>query len=116
MKLAFGKPEYKTIIESKLVSILLLFWLYFLNNFEGHCCCDVFQGIPCLHNEIVMEVTWGIQHLMRSLVPQEKAEVAKDDRFPMSQGLKMFLKSRYGFDVEPAMVSSIVGVAMLSVL
>ena len=115
MKLAVGKPEYKTIIESKLVSILLLFWLYFLNNFEGHCCCDVFQGIPCLHNEIVMEVTWGIQHLMHTLVPQEKAEVAKDDRFPVSQGLKMFL-SRYGFDVEPEMVSSMIGVAMLSAL
>ena len=53
---------------------------------------------------------------MRTLVPQEKAEVAKDDRFPMSQGLKMFLKSHYGFDVEPDMVSSMVGVAMLSVL
>jgi hypothetical protein len=32
MKLAVGKPEYKTIIESKLVGILLLVWLYFLDN------------------------------------------------------------------------------------
>jgi nucleolar protein 58 len=68
-----------------------------------------------VHKEIVMEVMWGIQHLMRTLVPQEKAEVAKDDRFPVSQGLKMFLR-RYGFDVEPEMVSSVIGVAMLSAL
>lgn len=33
----------------------------------------------------------------------------------MSQGLKMFL-TRYGFDVEPEMVSSMVGVAMLFAL
>jgi hypothetical protein len=33
----------------------------------------------------------------------------------MSQGLKMFL-SHYGFDVEQEMVSSMVGVAMLSAL
>ena len=66
-----------------------------------------------MHNEIVMEVMWGIQHLMRTLVPQEKAEVAKDDRFPMSQGLKMFLSR---FDVEPEMVSSMIGVAMFSAL
>jgi len=52
---------------------------------------------------------------MHTLVPLEKAEVAKVDRFPMSQGLKMFL-SRYGFDVEPEMVSSMVGVPMLSAL
>ena len=52
---------------------------------------------------------------MRTLVPQEKAEVAKVDRFPRSQGLKMFL-SRYGFDVEPEMVSSMIGAAMLSAL
>jgi nucleolar protein 58 len=32
MKLAVGKPEYKTIIESKLVSILLLVWLYFFEQ------------------------------------------------------------------------------------
>ena len=70
-----------------------------------------------MHNEIVMEIMWGIQHLMHTLVPVplEKAEVAKVDRFPMSQGLKMFL-SRYGFDVEPEMVSSMIGVAMLSAL
>lgn len=72
MKLAVGKPEYKTIIESKLVSILLLVWLYFLNNFEGHCCCDFFQGIPCTHNEIVMEVMWGIQRLMHKCLKKKK--------------------------------------------
>lgn len=48
-------------------------------------------------------------------MPKEKEKVAKDGRFPMSQGLKMFL-TRYGFDVEPEMVSSMVGVAMLFAL
>lgn len=46
-KLAVGKPEYKTIIEAQL-------------------------GIPCLYDELVMEVMWGIKNLMHSLVPEEK--------------------------------------------
>ncbi|CAL4968998.1 unnamed protein product [Urochloa decumbens] len=79
MKLAVGKHEYKRIIESKL-------------------------GITCAHNDIVMEVMWGIQHQMHKLVRKEKAEVAKEDRLPMSQGLKTFLRS-YGFDVKPEMVN-----------
>ncbi|CAL4887432.1 unnamed protein product [Urochloa decumbens] len=79
MKLDVGKPEYKTIIESTL-------------------------GITCVHNGIVMEIMWGIQHLLHKLVPKEKTEVAKEDRLPMSQGLKMLL-SRYGFDVKPEMVN-----------
>ncbi|CAL4968911.1 unnamed protein product [Urochloa decumbens] len=79
MKLAVGKPEYKMIIESAL-------------------------GITCVHNGIVMEIMWGIQHLLHKLVPKEKAEVAREDRLPMSQGLKMLL-SRYGFDVKPEMVN-----------
>jgi len=79
MKLAVGKPEYKMIIESDL-------------------------KITCVHNEIVMELMWGIQHLMHRLLPEEKAEVAKEDRLPMSQGLKMCLR-RYGFDVKPEMVN-----------
>ncbi|CAN6247521.1 unnamed protein product [Urochloa humidicola] len=79
MKLAVGKYEYKTIIESKL-------------------------GITCVHNDIVMEFMWGIQHQMHRLVRKEKAEVAKEDRLPMSQGLKMLLSS-YKFDVKPEMVN-----------
>ena len=62
-----------------------------------------------------MELMWGIQHLMHRLLPEEKAEVAKEDRLPMSQGLKMCLR-RYGFDVKPEMVSSVVSIAMLSAI
>lgn len=47
---------------------------------------------------------WGMQHLMHRLVPGEKSELPKEDRVPMSQGLKMFL-SGYGYHVEPEMVS-----------
>ena len=85
----------------------------FVKNFEHHCCCDFFQQIPCVHDELVMEVMWGIQHLIRELVPEEKSELSKEDRLPMSQGLKLFL-SRCGYDIEPDMVSSVVGVTMLS--
>ena len=62
-----------------------------------------------------MELMWGIQHLMHKFVPEEKVEVAKEDRLPMSQGLKMCLR-RYGFDVKPEMVSSVVSIAMLSAI
>jgi len=62
-----------------------------------------------------MKLMWGIQHLMHKFVPEEKAEVAKEDRLPMSQGLKMVLR-RYGFDVKPEMVSSVVSIAMLSAI
>jgi len=62
-----------------------------------------------------MELMWGIQHLMHKFVPEEKVEVAKEDRLPMSQGLKMVLR-RYGFDVKPEMVSSVVSIAMLSAI
>ncbi|KAM0880405.1 hypothetical protein ACQ4PT_033592 [Festuca glaucescens] len=78
-KLVVGKPEYKSIIETRL-------------------------GIPCLHDEIVMELMWGMKRLMRSLVRSEKSELHKEDRLPMSQGLQMLL-SRYGFHVEPEMVN-----------
>jgi hypothetical protein len=63
-----------------------------------------YQGIPCLHDEIVKELMWGMKRLMRSLVRREKSELPKEDCLPMSQGLQMLL-SRYGFDVEPEMVS-----------
>ncbi|RCV16298.1 hypothetical protein SETIT_3G126700v2 [Setaria italica] len=43
--LAVGKPEHKTIIESKL-------------------------KIPCLYNDAVLEIMWGIKNLMKSLVPR----------------------------------------------
>ena len=47
---------------------------------------------------------WGMQHLMHRLVPGEKSELPKEDRVPMSEGLKMFL-SGYGYNVKPEMVS-----------
>ncbi|XP_062200507.1 uncharacterized protein LOC133903204 [Phragmites australis] len=79
-KLAVGKPEYKRIIETSL-------------------------KIPCLCDEAVMEVMWGLKNLMRRLVPKEKSELTKEDCLPMSEGLKKVL-SRYGFDdVKPEMVN-----------
>ena len=104
-KLAVGKPEYKRIIETSLVSVKLPCLLMFVNNFEHLFCCHFFQGVPCLFDETVMEVMWGLKNLMHSLVPQEELKLTKEDRLPMSQGLKMFL-DRYGFDVKPEMVSS----------
>lgn len=78
-ELLVGKPEYKSIIETSL-------------------------GIPCRHDELVMEVMWGMQRLMPSLVRREKSELPKEDHIPMSQGLQMPL-SLYGFDVKPEMVN-----------
>ena len=51
-----------------------------------------------------MEVMWGIKNLVHSLVPEEKSQLAKEDRLQMSLGLKMLL-NRYGFDVKPEIVS-----------
>jgi hypothetical protein len=56
-----------------------------------------------------MELMWGIQHLMHKFLPQEKVEVAKEDCLP--KGLKMLLR-RYGFDVKPDMVSSVVSIVV----
>ncbi|CAL4956025.1 unnamed protein product [Urochloa decumbens] len=77
--LVVGKPEYKTIIETNM-------------------------GVPCLWDETVMEVMWGLKNIMPSLVPQEKSELTREDRLPMSQGLKRLLNG-YGFDVKPEMVN-----------
>uniref|UniRef100_A0A0E0M376 Uncharacterized protein n=1 Tax=Oryza punctata TaxID=4537 RepID=A0A0E0M376_ORYPU len=73
--LAVGKPEHKEIIEAKL-------------------------KIPCLYNDAVMEVMWGIKHLMNSLVPRENCKLSKEDLLQMSYGMKTIL-SRHGFDVTP---------------
>jgi nucleolar protein 58 len=101
-ELLVEKPEYKSIIQTCLVRLSsLISFLIIVKNFEHH---FLYQGIPCLHNEIVMELMWGMKRLMRSLVRKEKSELPKEDRVPMSQGLQMLL-SRYGFDVEPEMVS-----------
>ncbi|CAL4949012.1 unnamed protein product [Urochloa decumbens] len=85
--LVVGKREYKSIIESSL-------------------------GIHCLHDEIVMELMWGMQRLMHRLVGREKLELPKEDRAPMSQGLQIVL-SRHGFHVKPEMVTEEIVVAAL---
>jgi hypothetical protein len=77
----------------------------FVDNLGHQFCCHFFQGVPCLFNEVVMEVMWALQNLMHFLVPEEKMELRNEDRVPMSQGLKILL-NRYGFDVKPEMVSS----------
>ena len=76
---------------------------------------DLLQGINCLHNDVVMEVMWGMQRLMHRLVPWEKSELPKEDRVPMSQGLQMLL-SHHGFHVKPKMVSLPVAIALLGIL
>ncbi|GJM93310.1 hypothetical protein PR202_ga09856 [Eleusine coracana subsp. coracana] len=77
--LAVGNLKYKRIIETSL-------------------------DVPCLCNEIVMEVMWGLKNLMHVLVPEEKLKLKKQDRLPMSYGLKKLL-DRYGFDVKPRMIN-----------
>ena len=51
-----------------------------------------------------MEVMWGMQNLLRIVVPQEQAEMAMEDRIPMSKGMDMVLR-RNGFVVDPKLVS-----------
>uniref|UniRef100_A0A0E0KZE6 Uncharacterized protein n=1 Tax=Oryza punctata TaxID=4537 RepID=A0A0E0KZE6_ORYPU len=87
-KMAIGNPQYKEIIQRGL-------------------------SVPCLFDEIVMEVMWGLKNLMHVLVPQEKMKLSKDDYLPMSQRMNMLL-NRYGLDVKPEMVTdSIIKLACL---
>jgi len=79
-RMAVGKPEYKKIIEESL-------------------------KITCVFGPTVMELMWGIQICMPSLVPSEKAGLTEDDLLPMSHGLKEVL-SRYDCDyVNPKMLN-----------
>ncbi|KAI5021977.1 hypothetical protein ZWY2020_058707 [Hordeum vulgare] len=66
LRLAVGKPEYKTIIGKSLVYIASLMNL--------------------------MKVMWGLKNIMHSLVPKEEVKPTKEDRLSMSKGLIMFLK------------------------
>ncbi|XP_066365447.1 probable nucleolar protein 5-2 [Miscanthus floridulus] len=77
-KLAVGNSDYKTIIEAKL-------------------------KIHCLFDEPVMELMWGLKHIMKCLVPTETCELTTEDRRHMSKGMQLIL-SNYGFKVEPEMV------------
>ncbi|KAF8755329.1 hypothetical protein HU200_011353 [Digitaria exilis] len=69
---------------------------------------DAMQRIPCLFDDVVMEVMWGLKNLMHFLVPQEKMKLRSADRLPMSQGLKMTL-NRHGFDVKPELPLRLAG-------
>ena len=73
-------------------------------DFERQFYWASFQGIRCLCDESVMEVMWGLKNIMPTLVPEEKSGLTREDRVPMSQGLKKFL-NHYGFYVKPEMVS-----------
>lgn len=64
----------------------------------------IFQGVHCLFDEAVMELMWGLQNLVKSLVPGERVELTKENCLPVSQGMKIIL-GRYGFDLKPEMVS-----------
>ncbi|KAL6653233.1 hypothetical protein ACP70R_012158 [Stipagrostis hirtigluma subsp. patula] len=77
--LAVGKPDYKRIITARL-------------------------GIECVCDENVMEVMWGLNNIMQSVNGKEKIELTKEERLPMSQGLKMLL-DRHGFDVKPEKIN-----------
>ncbi|CAN6295768.1 unnamed protein product [Urochloa humidicola] len=70
--LAVGKPDHQSIIQSNL-------------------------KIPCLCNDVVLEVMWGIKNLMKSLVPLEDSELSKEDRLQMSYGMDVVLK-RHGIE------------------
>ncbi|KAM0906418.1 hypothetical protein ACQ4PT_016778 [Festuca glaucescens] len=78
-KLVVGRPEYKEIIEELL-------------------------DLPCLYSDAVEEVMWGMQNLLRTLVPEEQSEMPMEDRIPMSKGLDMVLR-RHGFVLEPKMIN-----------
>lgn len=79
-----------------------------VNNFEH--CEFFFQKISCLHDSTVMEVMWGLKNCMHHLVP---AEMTKDDRPLMSEGMKRVL-DKYHFDYEPEIINDrIVEVACL---
>ncbi|XP_025819657.1 uncharacterized protein LOC112895873 [Panicum hallii] len=77
--LAVGKLEHKIIIESQL-------------------------NIPCLYDDTVMEVIWGIKNLMKSLVPDEDSELSEEERLQMSLGMETVL-TRHGIVATPEMVN-----------
>lgn len=65
-KLIVGSLAYKEIIEESL-------------------------GLTCVYNDdAVMEVMWGVQNIMHTLVPQEQYEISKEDLI-LSHGLNMIL-------------------------
>ncbi|RLM61157.1 hypothetical protein C2845_PM14G13870 [Panicum miliaceum] len=85
--LAVGKLEHKIIIESQL-----------------QCMLFILAEVPCLYDDTVMEVIWGIKNLMKSLVPDEDSELSKEERLQMSLGMETVL-TRHGIVVTPEMVN-----------
>ncbi|KAL6638194.1 hypothetical protein ACP70R_025766 [Stipagrostis hirtigluma subsp. patula] len=80
--LAVGKKEYAEVIQNNL-------------------------AIPCLFNDVVLEVMWGLKNLMEFYFPGENLKLTKEDTSQMSEGLKMIL-DRYGLDgieVKPDMIN-----------
>jgi nucleolar protein 58 len=66
----------------------------------------LFQGIPCLCDEPVMEMMRGMKFLLPYLVREEKSKLGEEDCLRMSQGLQILLH-RYGFDdVKPEIMRS----------
>jgi hypothetical protein len=70
----------KSLKETWLVKAPIVFLC--LSNLWHQFCFHFFQGVPCLFDEIVMEVMWGLQNLMHFLVPEEKKEVQKGGPHP----------------------------------
>ncbi|RLM93908.1 hypothetical protein C2845_PM08G13050 [Panicum miliaceum] len=77
--LAVGKLEHKIVIESEL-------------------------NIPCMYDDTVMEVIWGIKNLMKSLVPDDDSKLSKEECLQMSLGMETVLM-RHGIVVTPEMIN-----------
>lgn len=56
-------------------------------------------------DEAVLEVMWGLKNLIKMLVPDEKLELANEDRLQISRGMKSDL-DRHGIEVDANLVSS----------
>ncbi|XBI59708.1 hypothetical protein VPH35_040728 [Triticum aestivum] len=76
-ELLVGKPEYKSVIEASL-------------------------GIPCRHDELVMEVMWGMKRFMPSLVRREKSELPKEDLLPVMVNDQIVATASVLFDCDAA--------------
>ncbi|TVU18463.1 hypothetical protein EJB05_34565 [Eragrostis curvula] len=60
-------------------------------------------GIDCLYDPAVKELMWGLKVQMPYLVPEEKQQLAEEDRFPISEGMK-FLLNFHKFRFKPDMM------------
>jgi len=98
-KLAVENVDYKEVIQSSMVSVQLFpYLLNSMNHFENR--LFYFQEISCMCGDTVEELMWGLKVQMPYLVPEENSKLYKEDRFPMSIGMKQLLNS-YRFKFEP---------------